>query len=58
MLDGSRLGSEILPKLSVQRDKELWRKKDKRNQSKHLRQEGAHRLMNKINIERRTACKK
>ena len=30
-----------------QRYKELWREKDKRNRSKHLRQESPHRLMSK-----------
>jgi hypothetical protein len=44
MLDGPRLGPEILPNLSVQRNKELCREKDKRNRSKQFRQEGAHRL--------------
>jgi hypothetical protein len=47
MLDGSRLGPQILSNLQAQRDQKLWRKKDKRNQPKHLRQEGAHRLTNK-----------
>jgi hypothetical protein len=47
MLDGSRLGPEILSNLQVQRYEEMWREKDKRDQPKHLGQEGTHRLMNK-----------